>query len=492
MKEALPNDTFIYYFGLFSPMKSGLYLLLLFCFFPFVLAEEPSFTVLVEPTERSILFNQSAEFDLIIQNNLAQIQQFTIYSPDVAWDIQFIPVSDRFITIPGGLSKSVRVKLRPLYVSPGVFGVSLNIKAGEEIQKALLFVSVSQHQQAEAYLPALYSEFRIPSEIDPREENNFTLLIENRNRKTLGNIELSIQSNVFQREEQVSLGPLEKKEFTFSLDLDPATPPQEDTLQATFVYKEDGKTYHFDARPKTYTIQGYGGIEEEKESTSSFFKYKDTVTFTNTGNARKNHVYTVPTSFLKNLFTTTEPLGGVYEKKGEKSVITFTLLLDAGEKETVIITRNYRPLIWILLALLILVFLYHAYKSPVVLSKTSRVVATQEGGASELKVVITVKNRGPKTMQDILVMDKIPNLAHIVREFEPGTLAPSQILKNESKGTLLKWNIDRLEKFEERLISYHIKTQLAVLGNIQLPPAVAKYRTLQGKEKIVTSTVKGE
>lgn len=477
-------------------MRTGLWIILSILLLPLVLAQAPSqsFKINIEPTEQSILLNQTATFSLTVQNDLTQTEQFKLYSPDVEWDVQFVPASDRILSVAPGLSKTVIVNVRPLYVNPGLFGVTINIKStrSDELRKAVLFVSVSSQEQVEAYLPSIYSEVKAPATIDPREPGMITLHLENRNRKTLPNIDVKMRSNLLQHDEILSLTPLEKKDVTFPFEIPPTTEPQEDTIQATLIYKEDGKTYHFDARPLTFTIQNYGGIEEKKEIKKSFFKYTDTVIFNNNGNARKSYVYNVPTSFLKNIFTSTDPIGGVYEKKGDQPIIKFVLLLEPGEQKTVIVIKNYRPLVWTFLIILVLILLYQYYKSPVVLTKTSKVITTQEGGASEIKVVVTVRNRGPKPMQDVLIMDKIPNIAQIIREFDVGTLQPTHILKNEQKGTLIKWTLDRLEKFEERLISYRIKTRLAVLGTMQLPPAVAKYRTVQGKEKIVTSKVKFE
>ena len=449
------------------------------------------FTVTIDPAEESILFNESATFLVTITNNQQLTDQFKLYSPDVEWDLQFIPTTDRILMLPSGLSKTVTVKLRPLHVSAGAFGVNLYVKAskGDALKKAILYVGLSATKQPENYLPALYTDVKIPSKIDPRDQFNYQFTLKNRNRKTLPNIDLKIRSNLIQHDDIITLGPLQELNFSIPIKLDDLTSPQSDALVAALTYKEDGKTYHFDSKPAPFEVVAYGDLVDEQQHDRTFFKYIDTIIITNMGNSKREKIYSIETTFLQKLFTRTTPIA-TSEKQNGKHVLKFPVILNVGESTTLVLIHNYRPLFWSIVILILLIILYQFYKSPIVLTKISTVVATKEGGASELRIVIMVKNRGPKLMTDVLIMDKVPNLAQIVREFESGTLEPISILTHEQKGTLLKWRIDKLDKFEERLISYRIKTRLAVLGNIQFPPAVAKYRTLNGKEKIVTSSVK--
>lgn len=451
---------------------------------------ESVFGVMIQPAEQHILLNQTAAFQVTIRNNRQISEQFRLYSPDVEWDVRTQPAADRIITIPPGLSRTVTIFVRPLYVDPGVFGVTLHIKAANSdvLKKESLYISVSSTQPLETYLPAITAELKLGENIDPRNEVGYTLELSNKNRKQLGNLDIKIRSNLINDETQISLGPLESKSVPFVAQLNPFTKPQDDLLKVAIQYKEEDKTYHFDAKPIPFEIIAYGGIEEEKNETSDFFKYTQSIHLKNTANDKRETYYKVPTTFLNDIFTTTTPVA-FYEKEEGQPVLKFPVILNIGEETTLVVVKNYRPLVWLFLCILVLLLLYRYYQSPIVLTKQSRVVAKQEGGASEIKVIMIVRNRSRKPIQDITILDKIPNLALIVREFEAGTLEPSQILKHEEKGTLLKWKIDQLDKEEERIISYRIKTRLVVLGSVQMPIAVAKYRTVSGKEKVVNSSV---
>jgi hypothetical protein len=81
------------------------------------------------------------------------------------------------------------------------------------------------------------------------------------------------------------------------------------------------------------------------------------------------------------------------------------------------------------------------------------------------------------------IIDKVPHIAEVLKDFEMGTLHPTKVLKHAKKGTLIKWEVKELDKFEERVLAYKIKSRLSVLGEFKLPVAVAKFSTLSGKER---------
>ena len=44
-----------------------------------------------------------------------------------------------------------------------------------------------------------------------------------------------------------------------------------------------------------------------------------------------------------------------------------------------------------------------------------------------------------------------------------------------------------IEPFEESIISYRLKSKIAIVGGFSLPPAKIKFQTYQGKERVVRS-----
>ena len=107
--------------------------------------------------------------------------------------------------------------------------------------------------------------------------------------------------------------------------------------------------------------------------------------------------------------------------------------------------------------------------------KITSSIHRKDGGISELKLVLNVKNRSKDPLKDIDVIDKVPHITNVEKELFIGTLQPYKVLRHEKKGTILKWKIDDLGVGEERVITYKIKSTLPILGSFSLEAAAAKY-----------------
>ena len=103
----------------------------------------------------------------------------------------------------------------------------------------------------------------------------------------------------------------------------------------------------------------------------------------------------------------------------------------------------------------------------------------------ELKILLHVKNRSNGTIDEINITDTIPHIGEMDKEIQIGTIKPTGIAKHKT-GTIVKWNIVSLERFEERIITYRIRTKLSVLGGIVLPTARVKFKE-KGREMVVRS-----
>ena len=98
------------------------------------------------------------------------------------------------------------------------------------------------------------------------------------------------------------------------------------------------------------------------------------------------------------------------------------------------------------------------------------------------------ENNQPYTAEEnINITDWIPSIATHKKESHVGTLAPKKILKHLKRGTIIKWEIDALEPFEERIISYKLKSKIAIVGGLTLPHSKIKFETDKGQERTVTS-----
>jgi hypothetical protein len=137
-----------------------------------------------------------------------------------------------------------------------------------------------------------------------------------------------------------------------------------------------------------------------------------------------------------------------------------------------------------------IVLFYFVLRSPLTVKKTASNIALKEGGVSELKVILNVSNRSNNKINDIEIIDKIPNIADLEKGLTIGTLQPSKILRHEKKGTMIKWVIEELHAGDERVITYKVKSHLSIVGEFSLAQAVAKCR-YKGKTVISHSNSLG-
>jgi len=449
------------------------------------------FDVKIAPDYKNIKIGETAEYTLTIKNNMAETEKFEIYSPDVMWDLTTSPVTDRLMSVDPGVTKSTTIKLTPLYVHPGRYGVNINIRVSGKnmLTRAFAMVGVNDPNPPPGeYLPAIRSSVEMDNIIDPRKNITIKLELENQNRRELDDIDIRIRSDAINTDYQTSLGALEKKSLTIKTKVDPLTEPQNDLLKVLIFMTAGPKTYQYETTPFEFEIIHYGGLIESIDKIEKFLKTTKTITLTNEGNGDLIDVYKIEKGFFGKIFFSSEPEFKNYKEDGVKYV-GWPVNLAPYEKTTITVVKSYRAPFSFLAAILIIIILYYLLRSPIVVHKSATVLATKEGGISELKVLVVMKNRTGKELKNVSIIDKVPHIADVLRDFEMGTLHPVNILKHEKKGTLIKWELKDLDKFEERVLAYKIKSRLSVLGEFKLPVVVVKFETKSGQKRSTHSNM---
>jgi len=450
---------------------------------------QAAFTASFNPDTRTIKLNDTARFTLTLTHDSTQSQTFEIYSPEIAWDITTEPTTDRVVTIYPQQARNITLILRPLYVTTGYYVVPIHIRrsGANELGKLYALVGVlDPDTPVGIYLPTVKITTDIPASLDPRSPITLPITLENKNRRDLERVTLKIRSALFNKDIDTSLASLERKDIDVELELDPRTPPQEDVIKITALITADNRNYHYDAAPAIITIPEHGEIAADVQLTSGVLKRLQQITFTNTGNARKTQTYSIDRK-LWGLFTNTEPEPRVLVQDGITRY-AWDLDLEPGEQTTLLIVTNYRILAYLAILAILGVIAYYVFRSPVIIAKTATIVATHEGGITELKVMITVVNRSKHDVKDVVILDKVPRIASVVKDFDLGTVRPVKMLHDDKKGTLLKWKLDVLDSREERVIAYKMRSSLTILGGLQLPVAVAKCQS-NGHERTTRSNV---
>ena len=450
--------------------------LIWFVIFLFLISSvSASFNVQIEPDEQTIKIGEKATFNLTVSHDTSLTQYFEIYSSEVQWDISTVPSKDRVLEVPPGQRKSTTLVLRPLYPDTGLFVVDITVKLSgtNDFIKQNLLIGIAR--TTDEYSPSVFTKIDMPKQIDPREEISIKITLENQNRRFIQDLDIKLRSILINKDHSTSLKPLETKEIEFKIKLDDTTPPQEDSLKISLFAKARNKTTRFDMPGQAFEIKSYGKVEDNIEVKKNFLSTTREITFINTGNDIQKKSFHYPSSIFARIFTSSDH--PFYKTKtSEGRVLVWDIELGPAETKTVKVTRNYRPLFLIILLLIIAVVGYFVFRSPLMVKKAAMVVETKEGGISELKIFISMRNRTNYPVRNLVVLDKIPKIAEVKSDFELGTLRPSKIHHSAERGTLLRWNIDNLGPKEERILSYKVKTKLSILGSFRLPSTKIKFK----------------
>ncbi len=465
-------------------------LLMLCCLVLSSTANAFSFSVNITPQSQTIRINETAVFDLDVSHDSAQTETFEIYSPDVVWDITTDPLSDRLLQVPPETSKRTHLIVTPLYVKPGFYGVPITINhaGGQGIAKEAVMIGVvPETDQGGQYGPSVYTDLKINQVIDPRQPQKIYLTLKNQNRRTLDKLDIRIRSTLLNKDLVTSLGPLQEKTLEIDYVLDPDTKPQEDTVRGSVFTADRDKTLQFDLPAIKVRVVPYGDILVEEKISNGLLINRHSYKFTNPANTLRDKTIERNVTYVQSWFLDSSP-HPVVKKVAGGYVYQWNFILEPGQEAQLTIKTNHRTLAYLVLIAIIVLLGYGFLRSPLNVKKTALVIERQEGGVSQLKVLITLKNRSARSVRGITIKDKVPAIASIAKEHSPGSLLPEKVMHYDNGEALLKWHLPHLEPHEERIVSYTIRTKMHVIGNLALPPAQFKYN-FYGWERSINSRV---
>ncbi len=433
--------------------------------------------------DRNFQTGKQAVFELDITNN-GEDDTFRFSTVDVLWNIQSQPLFHYFsgIDIAAGETETVRLLLNPSTPPPpGLYEVKITVRSEETDATQIVPIVVFVRSDAPAlrdYLAAVTRIVEIPPEIDPRDANQVKINLENRNPKIIDEMEIILSSNLINGVIKTDLQSLQQKTVVADIELDPLTPPQEDTLVVTLVF--ENKTLQPIIKEK-FEIVAYGGVEPVNvKKRNIFFKLVDETTFVNDGNAPASATIEKKINFLTKLFTSSSTPGSYTITREEGSYLAWDVELDPQEELVHIVSTDYRPVIFVIIVAILAYIAYILLRSPVIVRKEATVVGFRENGISELKVLIHIKNRSNRSFERITVSDRLPHIADVHEDIEVGTLKPTKIHQG-NRGTIVTWNIENLDKLEERVLSYRMRSKLSILGGFTLPIASVKFFDSAGR-----------
>jgi hypothetical protein len=403
--------------------------------------------------------DEPAVFDLVIRN-LGETEEFEIYS---LIGVDLTPTS-KFIISSGG-TKTIRVTAIPqtaLKSNRGFLNFEYRIKDEEnQIQKETLTINII----------SLEDLFSITSEpINPKSEKT-TISIENQANMDFDNVELIINSAFFEIKETISIKALETKVLETNID------------------KESSKSL----TAGNYLLNTEVKINTEKAEIESLIKFleqediettevnegiivkRNEISKINLGNTRKSVEITAKKNLISYLFTTINiPPTRTSFSGFSKQYVWEKELIPNEELKIVIKTNWFFPIIVILLIISLFLLIKKSVENDLILRKKVSFVKTK-GGQFALKVSLRIKSK--KFLQKINIIDKLPPLVKLYERF--GAILPDKI---DEKNKRMEWNVESLNKGEERIFTYIIYSKIGIVGKFELPSAKAVYEK-EGKVK---------
>jgi hypothetical protein len=428
----------------------------------------------------SIFKSEQAIYEVTITNEANFIERFQIYSHSARFVVQVEPKAET-VPIDPYASKVFRILVTPKeVVGVGPYGVPIKIES--LVTKSIFETSLPINIKDTNATPGLYPpnpviSVIIPTKIDPRDSMRVDVQLKNRNPRDLKDVTVTIESPLFAKTYTTTLGGMEEKGNELIFDLSHLEIPGKYKLTAKVIF--EGKSYAEEV--KNFEILRYYAVDNTTRVQKELFKTTTTYDFVNNGNAKEEIEKRVGTTFFRNFFITEDP-AATKMREGGKAELVWTFSLQPTETMSIVTVENYRIPVFVIAVIIVLIIIYFLVRSPIVCNKDVHLTPTKEG-VSDIKVKILVKNRTSLRLSNIRVIDRIPGIAELVHSEKVGTLNPTKVIRDSKRGIIVRFDLHQLDPFEERIITYNIKSKLKIIGGLSLDPAKVKFETSKGIER---------
>ncbi|MFT4249935.1 MAG: hypothetical protein ACMXYD_01075 [Candidatus Woesearchaeota archaeon] len=448
-----------------------------------------TFTAEVVGVQTSVLPGEVAVYNVVVTNDAAYSDRYTL---SVATSMYNLFVTSR----PDGPIASGQQGMYTIEVSPvvgrvgfGSYLVPLEVRsqATREVKRAVQdpFINVrNPDAPGMQYSPSIALSVSAPEVVDPRNDLRVSVGLRNRNARSYTQEELSVRmfSEFFDESYNTSLGrvgaELGEKTTPRVIALDDYKSPGEYRLTVQVLVNGVVVSEH----QQFFEILSFSDVVQVVAVDQSLFKTTTTYYLTNDGNTASSTQVAHPSSRLSSVFTRVSHSSDVVVVDGDRLLVS-EVFLESQEEVAVTVTRNYRLLVLLFLLAIVAVVGYYLLRSPLVLEKEAEVTASVDDSESEVKTRLLLKNRGSQTLRNVRVVDRVSGLADVVEKDQLGTLRPTKVVKKKGQGTLIRWDIEALEPFEERIISYTVHTPLALVGDVDLPSLKVTFEQENGRSR---------
>ncbi len=442
-------------------------------------AKEPNLVLTAVPIKDQVMIGEWAEFDVTIWNNQHLYDEIvlSIEEEGTQWSMVTRPSVDYLSAIkiaPRG-RKLTRVLLKDIDLRRDEnhpYSVELHARSritGSEATVRLPIYLMPFDPAKMMWAANLSVDTHIPAIVDPRRTHSFKIDIKNNNYREYGSLDVALKGNLVDEKATIYLGRNEQKTVAFTVAFDEGLAPQKDVLTLTL---SEGGNLLYQAKVHIEIAPYTTPFAKEVFTTERYLKLTEEIKLRNMQNVEATQRILRAAPFWKSLLTSTDP-DATIESREDGRYYTWEITLDPGESTTLVITTNYRIPIYVFLLIGFGIFLFVMLRDPVLINKRAEMIKLHEGGITEFRIIIAVKNRRKQDIKGVRLIEKLPTLVTFVEGGGIGMVKPSKVIHQE-KGTIMHWDMD-LTSEEERLITYYIKTKLSILGGFRLPPATLRF-----------------
>lgn len=433
-------------------------------------------------TSNHIFFDEVASYTIKISNTDDFNKVFSWSLNPVEWVVE----SPTSVAVGPFETKEVSFLIQPRpsnFRGPGSYILPVDFKSAQdpttyEHQVTIYVKSINEREYS--YKPSIALGASINSKIDPRDKVSVQVSLRNRNSLDIDKFTVRIKGDHFSSEKDYSLNGLEERSFEYQYDVPPLLKPGTYKLTADVIVNNTS----ISEVEKLYDIIPYSIIDRNSDTKTVWLKTTSVTTLTNKGNIKKVVPADVKLPFFKKVFSRVRIEANSYENIAKNS---WSVTMTPNEQAKITIIENYRVLPILGILIILVLFLYFSLRSPIVLSKQTIVTGKDQEGISEMKIRVFIRNRTAKPYYNVRVLDKVPSIAHVAESDSLGAMQPNKIIRTEKRGTILKWDFETLEAYEERIVTYTIKARLKIIGNLGLPSVKIKFENAKGSQRTTES-----
>ena len=300
------------------------------------------------------------------------------------------------------------------------------------------------------------------------------IIVENLGNIKIDELDIKIESELFEFDKKVSLEPLGEDSFLVELDAVKLA----NLIAGSYELDVFMKLGEVEVEKKGELVYLEEEILKSESFSEGFLIRKKSVRKINEGNVPVRAEIEIRKDVLTRLFTTYAVEPASVERRGLFVDYVWRRDLGPGESLDVTGTTNYTFPFLIIVFIAVIGFLARFYfLTDLNFRKRVSFVRTK-GGEFALKVVLRVRARKP--VDDVKIFDTLPGMTKL---YEGYGRRPDTVDADSRK---LQWEIGAMNAGEERVFSYVIYSKLRVVGRFELPAARAVYE-LGGEKKSIAS-----